>query len=120
LFVGNLVGALIHRDGRSLPDALEEAVRMRDHMMCLFLRLREQLWPTASSELRGLMDGLARIIRGHIDWYFAPNTHRYRNPDGASPGAVTVTGGFSDKPSAGAWDPLPIPSIQWLWEQLDH
>jgi hypothetical protein len=120
LFVGNLVGALMHRDGCGLPAALDRAVGMRDHMMCLFIRLREQLWPKASAELRALLDGLARIVRGHLDWYFAPNTLRYSNPDGASPGAVTVTGGFSETPSPGASEPLPIPSIRWLWEQLDH
>jgi hypothetical protein len=113
----NYVSVLAAHFDCSVPAALEEAVRMRDRLMCLFLRLREQIARRASIDLNCYITGLGHFIRANIDYGNA--SLRYRNPDGRSPNATQSTMQFCNEPSDASLDPISIPHIAWWWGQLD-
>ncbi|MBB2910322.1 hypothetical protein FHS43_001585 [Streptosporangium becharense] len=114
----NLVDVLIDLHGYTRDQALQEATRMRDHTTHLFVRLREQVLPTASAPLRHYVNALGTSMRATVD--VGVTTARYTNPDGAHPGAVHITSSLTDRPPVGAADPLPIPAIAWWWDLLDR
>ncbi len=108
----NLVTVLAESHGLSAAEAVAEAIAMRDRVLCLFLRLRDQVTTDASKELRRYVTGLEAWIRGHLDW--GMQTARYRNP--ADPAAGLYS--YADRPRTTDPSPLPIPTITWWWEQL--
>jgi len=108
----NLVTVLAESRSLSAAAAVAEALAMRDRVLCLFLRLRDQIAADASTELRRYVGGLEAWIRGHLDWGI--ETARYRNP--ADPAARLYS--YADRPSTTDPSPLPIPTITWWWEQL--
>ncbi|MDX6329513.1 MAG: hypothetical protein QOI83_1896 [Streptomycetaceae bacterium] len=108
----NLVDVLVHERGHEAAYALEEANMMRDRVMVLFLRLREQVRPTANDVLRRYLDGLAQFVRGHLDW--AQVCARYADDIPAG------TGWWKPSPYDDSLEPLPIPTIAWWWDQLNR
>ncbi|MBB4893773.1 hypothetical protein FHS39_002804 [Streptomyces olivoverticillatus] len=109
----NLIDVVAQERGCGLALAQEEAMAMRDRVMTLFLRLREQLWPRAGMELRCYLVALGQFVRGHLDW--ASTCSRYAG----SYGADGVVRWWKTRPSDDSLAPLPIPSIAWWWSQLD-
>lgn len=113
----NCVNVLAADLGCSIPTALDQAVRMRDRLMCLFLALRTQLAHRANSDLDHYLTGLGHFIRANID--FGNASARYSNPDGNSPHATQSPLHVSDTPLETSLKPLDIPHIAWWWQQLD-
>ncbi|UGY94446.1 terpene synthase family protein [Streptomyces gobiensis] len=116
----NLVNVLAHRNGCSPKEALPEAVAIRDRVMTLFLRLREQLAQDADPELNRYLESLGHYLSGCLAWmntaprYASP---RNRNPLPVPGATYSIT--YRDTPTDPSPDPVPIPSIAWWWNQLD-
>ncbi len=108
----NLIDVLAQERGWEPARAQEEAMAMRDRVMTLFLRLREQIWPRAGVELRCYLVALGHFVRGHLDW--ASGCARYRDPYGNAD-----VDWWKPAPSDDSPDPLPVPAIAWWWDQLD-
>ena len=115
----NLLRVLVAARGYSPAEALAEIVTLRDRMMCLFLRLRDQESPLGSPALRRYLADLGHMIRGHIDWSFT--TARYRalyTAAGTRSGTVDLSMDWADEPADGLLEAPPLPSIAWWWSQL--
>lgn len=98
---------------------MSDAVAMRDRLMHLFLRLREQMLPQASQELRSYLICLGNAIRGNIDWQL--KVPRYTSlSDYSSPPILgqTFSAECIDKPDISN-APLPFPAISWWWDYLN-
>ncbi|MGW0312590.1 terpene synthase family protein [Streptomyces flavidovirens] len=102
----------VHRDHPELTfdEAIERGVAIRDRLMTLYLRLREQLLTAASDDLCGHLTGIDRIISGNFN--FATATTRYLLANAADIFAKT------DEPTDPSTAPLPYPAIAWWWEHL--
>lgn len=109
----NLIDVLCQELGCDPHHALQQAVAMRDRVMVLFLRLRDQVIEDAGSELRRYVQGLGQFIRGHLDW--ASVCPRYSVPS-ASEGKPD--GWWKQRPADDSFEPLPLPTISWWWDQL--
>lgn len=96
--------------GMSFDDAIVDAIALRDRILSLYLRLREQMWPHASHGLRRYLRYLEHSFNGNIT--FGEKAARYRTPH-TTPIARSVT------PSDPSTEPLPLSSIAWWWDQLD-
>jgi hypothetical protein len=107
----NLFDAL-RVDDPSLPfaQAVDKAVALRDRIMSLYLKLREQLLPTAGTDVRRYVAGLDTVISGNMN--FAAKAARYLLPE--MPYAVTVT----EVPCDDSTAPPDLPTIAWWWDQL--
>jgi len=117
--VKNLVDVLMHERACSAQEALSTLVVMRDRMMCLFLRLREQTIPTASPILRRYLTDLGHMIAGNIEWSLGTARYTTVYGDAAVPiGSVSLSTGWVLEPADDLCEPLPFPSISWWWEQL--
>ncbi|GGV55653.1 terpene synthase family protein [Streptomyces spectabilis] len=118
---------LVQRDhGCALPEAFEHAVRLRDHVMCLFVQLSERYLPTADHDVRTYVADLGGTIRGYVEAMLSPRTKRYRKTETTRPGQDPDTPTFafthsitSDEPEPCARQPLPFSSIAWWWHLLD-
>jgi hypothetical protein len=117
----NIIDLLARDRGSSAADALTEAIAIRDRMMCLFLALREQERPGASTELRSYMDSLGQWVRTNIDW--GTMSARYLSPAGVNDpagdtSATVPLAEYTETPTDDSLEPLPISSIRWWWDQL--
>jgi hypothetical protein len=117
----NIIALLARDRGYEETLALTETVAMRDRIMCLFLRLREQMIPGASPELRSYMDSLGQWVRTNIDW--GTMSARYLSPAGVDDptGDIAATvplAKYTEVPTDDSLEPLPISSIRWWWDQL--
>jgi hypothetical protein len=116
----NVVNVLVHHHGHCVPQALLAAVGMRDRVMHLFLRLRENALAHASEPLRSYLMSLGHAIRGNIDWALRVPRYTSLGDLSAPPGPVRARQPrWTDEPSDTSSEPLPIPGISWWWEQLD-
>ena len=109
----NLVTVLQREGGYSADEAVCQSLAMRDRVLCLFLRLHCQVARDADPGLRRYLSGLSSWIRGHLDWGMA--TARYCNPEDPADLPNICSGTARDD----SYEPLPIPSISWWWDQLD-
>jgi hypothetical protein len=115
----NIINVLIHRNRCTVEQALTDAVAMRDRMMHLFLRLREQTFPRASQELRSYLTCLGHAIRGNTDWGLrVPRYTSLSDPTAPPAQGQGFTPRWTDEPSDPSTAPLPIPAIAWWWEVL--
>jgi hypothetical protein len=110
---GHLNLIIVIRDNRgiTLQEAVAEAVAIRDRIMLFFHALHAKLMPTASPQLRMLLDQIARMPRGHIEW--AQGNPRYQL--GVGEHGVIPAEPWADAPSTADHSPLPYPSISWWW-----
>lgn len=109
----NLIDVVAHEFGGGVQPAVSRALALRDRIMGLFLRLREDLLAQGEPLLDRYIATLERLMRGGVDWSLA--SARYREA-GASPEAVAVRPvGFADRPSDTATHPPGIASIDWWW-----
>ncbi|WP_274564880.1 terpene synthase family protein [Streptomyces spiramyceticus] len=106
----NLVTVIAHQDHCTPSQALHAAVALRDHLMALFLQLREQLLTTAPPALRHYLTDLGHTIRGNLEW--SARVPRYNGPGPSAPLR------WARQPAAGERHPLP--HIAWWWDQLDR
>ena len=96
----------------SFAQAVDQAVALRDRIMCLYLRLRERLLLTAGEDVRRYVRGLDNVISGNMS--FAANAARYLLPEMAF--AVTIT----DVPSGDGTAPTDLPTIAWWWDHVSE
>jgi hypothetical protein len=115
----NLIDVIARCEDRC-NDATQQMIAYRDRLMCLFLRLRDQLIKTASPALRSYLNSLGHGIRSNIDWSLTvPRYNTLYAGDGSTHAArITLASSCVDKPTAESLDPLPWPSIAWWWAQL--
>jgi terpene synthase-like protein len=115
----NLLNVITGTRGCPPEEALREIVALRDRMMCLFLRLREEALSGAGPALRRYLADLGHMIRGHVDWSFtAARYSTLYGADGAPTGAVELEIGWASEPSDDRLEAPPLPSIAWWWGQL--
>ncbi|WP_406320001.1 hypothetical protein [Streptomyces sp. NBC_00519] len=108
----NLFGALQHEHPDwTLAQAMREGITIRDTMLALYLRLREQILPTASPDLRKYLTGVERVISGDIT--FGTTCMRYFAPEATPDIRRTLT-----RPAQLSDEPLPYPTIAWWWEHI--
>ncbi|MFD5428690.1 selina-4(15),7(11)-diene synthase [Streptomyces sp. NPDC127084] len=100
----NVLRVLEQEQGLAPDDALGLAVRQRDRVMTLFLRLSERLAERGSPQLRQYLRGLACYVRGAQDWGLS-----------SSPELLSVFT-FTDTPADDRHEPLDIPAIAWWWD----
>lgn len=112
----NLVDVLCHELGCGPEQALEHAVAMRDRVMVLFLRLREQVLCEGGAELRRYVHDLGQFVRGHLDW--ASRCPRYSVPAAPGPAQKPVNW-WKHRPADASGAPLPLPAISWWWDQWE-
>jgi hypothetical protein len=106
----DIIDVIQHADpGCSYAEAVQQAVALRDRIMTLYLRLREQLRLNAGPELCHYLSALDDLLRGNLEW--GRNFVRYITPDRVLPP-------YADKPSDLSTEPLDIPAIAWWWDQL--
>ncbi len=94
-------------------EALLIAVRMRERVQGLYLRLHEAMLGQVSPAMREYLLGLNAYISGVLQWHRITPRFRYINGMG---GAICMQGG---EPAAEPFDtstePLSIPAIAWWW-----
>ncbi|WP_051830580.1 terpene synthase family protein [Streptomyces violens] len=115
----NLVNVIAHEKGITPLEAVPYAVGIRDRVMTLFLRLREQLAKDADPMLARYLESLSDYVSGCIIWQ--NNAPRYASPRNRNP--LPVPGAsyhvtYRDTPTDPATTPPAIPSITWWWDQL--
>ncbi|NUU21199.1 MAG: terpene synthase [Streptomycetaceae bacterium] len=111
-YVINIVQVLEHEYCLTSAEALALAIAQRDRVLCLFVRVREQLLRTAAPELSRYLASLGTYIRAAQDWSLS--SRRYTTPD--DPADLPID--FTDTPTDDSSDPLPIPPISWWWGLL--
>jgi hypothetical protein len=108
----NVLRVLEHEYELTSSQALSMAIAQRDRVMCLFLRLGEELLDRASPQLRQYLHSLACFIRGAQDWGIS--SLRYTTPE--DPASLPST--FRETPTDDSHEPLDIPAISWWWDLL--
>ncbi|MFJ1753510.1 hypothetical protein [Kitasatospora sp. NPDC088134] len=114
----NLITILARRDGTGVPEAVATALAMRNQVMALFLRLREQVLPQVSEPMRLYLRDVGLHIAAYTEfWHHSCREKLEVDPAHAgllpeiavdtAPDAVVLGG------------PLPVPAIAWWWECLD-
>ncbi|MGW2119370.1 selina-4(15),7(11)-diene synthase [Streptomyces zhihengii] len=101
---------VLEEEGLSPKKALRTAIAQRDRVMCLYVRLAEQLSREGSPQLRRYLASLSSFIRGAQDWGIT--SVRYTTPD--DPANLPPV--FSDAPTDGRHEPLGIPAVDWWWD----
>jgi hypothetical protein len=99
--------------------AVTEMIELRDRMMVLFLRMRDDLARNGSAPLRRYLTTLGHGIRSNIDWSLRTPRYRVlgrtdRYPDGVR---LRLRGGCTETPADARLESPPIPSIAWWWAQ---
>ncbi|GHE98523.1 terpene synthase family protein [Streptomyces fumanus] len=123
----NLVDLLLREHHCTLPEAFDQAVRLRDQVMCLFVRLSEKYLPTARDDVRTYVADLGQMIRGYAEYLLTPHTTYHRKTDSIEPDqdphALSYTFGHggltAERSEPTNHQPLPYPSIRWWWDLLD-
>lgn len=107
---------MAHRD-LSPPEAVREAVRLRDRVLLRFLRLHDRVRPRASAALGTYLQGLRYGMRGNIEWGL--RVPRYlsqgRLPDALEDGAPPR---WAEEPAdTRPYAPEGLPAIAWWWDE---
>ncbi|MEU8774182.1 hypothetical protein [Streptomyces sp. NPDC048606] len=115
----NLVNVIAHREGRTPAEAVPLAVALRDRVMGLFLRLREQLAAGADEALTRHLEGLGHYVAGSLAWQ--NRAPRYASPRNRH--ALPVEGArfdirYADAPSDPEQGPPPLPALAGWWAHL--
>jgi hypothetical protein len=115
----NAVDVLARERSLSEQDATVELIKLRDRMMVLLLRLRDELTPTASEPLRVYLTTLVHGIRSNVDWSLRTPRYAALRPSEEFPDGVRVRlrSTCTDTPTDMNPEPPPLPSIAWWWTQ---
>lgn len=116
----NLIDVIARCENRCEQDATQQMIGYRDRLMCLFLRLRDQLTHGASAPLRTYLTSLGHGIRSNIDWSLTvPRYNTLYAKDGVTQIArITLASHCVEQPTNDCMEPLPWPSVAWWWTQL--
>ncbi|WP_051714436.1 terpene synthase family protein [Nocardia rhamnosiphila] len=105
----DLLTVIAARHACGPDEAIARAVRLRDRIMCRFLRAGTRT-SGLSTDTRRYLQGLRHVVRGNLDW--ALDVERYR-VDGRS---VADCFTIDDSPTDSSPDPPGISSIDWWWQ----
>ncbi|AMB85721.1 terpene synthase [Pseudomonas agarici] len=109
----NLIDVIRRTQGCSVEDAIMSAIRMRDRVQGLFMRLQEQLIEEGTPAIRRYVERLSYYISGVLKWHL--NNPRYIFLNGLD-GEICLEGGeLADRPLDESIEPLPIAAIAWWW-----
>lgn len=103
----------------SPESAIPSVVAMRDRVMCLFLRLGEQIRADASDNMCRYLDSLGQWLRANIDW--GVTSERYVKPLGTDSPPETwglMPSEYAADPTDTTLEPIPVPVASWWWAQL--
>jgi hypothetical protein len=116
----NIADAIARCENRCIHDAAEQMIAYRDRLMCLFLRLRDQLIQNVSATLRTYLQALGHGIRSNIDWSLTvPRYKTLYAEDGVTrTGQITLVSRCVEQPTDESMEPPPWPSVAWWWTQL--
>jgi hypothetical protein len=114
----NIVDAAAREYRLTYQEAVNMVIAMRDRMMSLFLRLRDQVVPHASEALITYLTDLGHQIRGNIEWSLYTLRYTTFADPASSPMWAPHFPGWSSKSSDESLDPLPFKAIAWCWEEL--
>ncbi|MFE9637188.1 hypothetical protein [Streptomyces sp. NPDC006463] len=93
------------------PQAVHEAVALRNLLTCRLEHLVADLNANAKEPLGRYAGQVAQITRGHLDWYEV--TRRYRErPDRIPPITLSPVSGHPDHDCHTV---LPWPAVSWWW-----
>jgi hypothetical protein len=106
----NLVDVLAHEHRGQPHDTLPEVILLRDSILELYMRMRDQVSPHVSVDTQRYLRGLSTWIRGNLDWSI--HTGRYRAHGKPT---IEVT---TRAPRAAAARPT-LPGISWWWDHVD-
>nr|WP_277348012.1 terpene synthase family protein [Streptomyces sp. HNM0574] len=116
----NTVDVIARSEGCSPEAAVLRTVALRDRVMCLFLRLREQEAPRSGPELRRYTESLGQWVRAHLDWGLV--SARYLRPLGPDSPPATWTElphEFAPAPVDDSPGPPELPAVAWWWQCLE-
>ncbi|GGZ33836.1 terpene synthase family protein [Streptomyces poonensis] len=113
----NVFTVLMQHRSLSLPEAVEEAVRLRDRVLLRFLRLHDRVRPGASAALGTYLQGLRYGMRGNAEWGL--RVPRYlslgRVPD-AMDDDLPVR--WAEEPAdTSPYAPAGLPAVAWWWDE---
>ncbi|WP_329075021.1 terpene synthase family protein [Streptomyces niveus] len=108
----NIFSAL-RTDDPNLTEAqsITEGIALRDRILHLYTRLRAEILPTASLDLRRYLHCVENVVSGNL--YFGTHALRYYAPGGGP--QVTVS---EHAPPGTCLTAPPYPAISWWWDQL--
>ncbi|MET9324810.1 hypothetical protein ABZX75_32365 [Streptomyces sp. NPDC003038] len=115
----NLVNVIAHQEKCPPAEAVRLAVALRDRVMALFLRLREQLAAEADAHLARRLEAMGHYVAGCIAWQ--SRAPRYASPRNRHelplPGAGFAIR-YTDTPSDAGTEPPALPALAGWWRQV--
>jgi hypothetical protein len=115
----NFIDLTAHTLSCSPAEAIPQVMAMRDRVMVLFLRLREQVRVDAGENLCRYLDSLGYWLRANIDW--GTTSERYHKPLGPDSPPETwapLPTEYATEPTDAALEPIGIHVVAWWWSQL--
>ncbi|MFI9504233.1 hypothetical protein [Nocardia sp. NPDC052566] len=97
--------------GLTAAESMRGVVTIRDRILALYLRLRDQVRTDASPDLHKYFTGIDLVIAGNVA--FGARAARYLNPAAGRTYQTT-----SATPEGLSREPLPYPTIAWWWHHL--
>lgn len=104
----NIISVIAEQQGCGTRAAIEQAIRLRDRIMCRFLALRATTRSVATDTRRYLHD-LGYVIRGNIDW--AVTVPRYA----VAGRTMSEMFSYAQTPADSSPHPPGLPAIDWWW-----
>lgn len=106
----NIINIIAHQHNVLVEVATEQALRLRERFLALYLALRDQMLPQVGERSVRYLRQLDRFVRGDAQW--SAEVPRYRGGTlGTEP--VELDGEFRDVPL----EP-PFPAVAWMWAPL--
>ncbi|MEV3970162.1 hypothetical protein AB0K68_18735 [Streptomyces sp. NPDC050698] len=106
----NILHILMRDHDCSLHEATLLAVDLRNRVMHLYARLRDQVTEEADPATARYTQDIGHIVRGNLQW--SHTTARYRSQPADAPLITTAESRGIDP------TPLPLPAAAWWWAQL--
>ncbi|AOJ04495.1 hypothetical protein WS70_22005 [Burkholderia mayonis] len=97
----------------SFEQAIDHYLEMRAQALSLFLRLRDDVYATASPAVRAYIESQVLYYAGGEHW--TQSTYRY-SPSGLDISDEFVRGGFVNAPVQERFESWGLPSMEWWWE----
>lgn len=111
----NVVTALTRHEALSPPQALVEAVRLRNRAMWCYLRHRDRVRTSADRTLSRYLTGLDHQLRGHLDWVLGA-THRYDTRHAGRPALSLYEQPTDSILGCDLTRPVELPTVRWWWD----
>jgi Terpene synthase family 2, C-terminal metal binding len=108
----NIVNVVARHHHLTVAEAVPEAMRLRDSIMCRFLELSGPGLTPQHPGIAAYIASLRSTIRSNIEWGLPCPRYARHNPGPIRPDYVT------DQPPAHEAGPLPYPSVAWWWSEL--